>query len=329
MGVSETARIVVAERSSIGTARTLARRLAHVAGLGEQRVSEALIVASELATNLVVHAGGGAFLARASPGLLTLCTWDDGPGIADVPRAFGDGYSTSGTAGSGLGAVRRLADAVQVRSSRGAGTVLVADLGERPTRHAGFEADGLAIPLSGEGPCGDAWAVRTDGAALTVLLADGLGHGPEAAEASEAALAVLRDGPDREPVALLEAMHGALRRTRGAAVGVARLEPEQGRVRFTGVGNVAAVWVSPTERKALLSLHGIVGRELRHVTETSHALAPGDAVLLHTDGVREGFEPGAHRGVLLEDPLLAAAAIVRAHERGRDDVGVVLARVAG
>ncbi len=330
MALSDTARVLVADRSAIGTARTATRSLATTAGLDDHRTSEALIVASELATNLVSHAGGGSFAVRAAPGSLTLLAWDGGPGIPDVPRAFDDGFSTAGTAGTGLGAVRRLADRVEVRSSREDGTIVAARLGPAPgagPEH--FRVDGLTVPLGGAGPCGDAWAAREDGDALLVLLADGLGHGPHAAEAALSAVACLERGEHGEPGALLEAVHEELHRTRGAAVAIARIEPGLGQVRFAGVGNVTGLVLGGGARRTMLNHNGIVGRDVRRMQEVVYPLAPGSSIVLHTDGVRDGWDPVDHPGILREDPLLVAACVVRDGERGRDDTGVLVVHVGG
>ena len=61
-------------------------------------------VASELAANLFIHAGGGVFEISnlTEPSGLELMTVDDGPGIADVELALDEGFSTAGSLGCGL-----------------------------------------------------------------------------------------------------------------------------------------------------------------------------------------------------------------------------------
>lgn len=329
MAVTDTARLLVGDPSGIGAARGLARRMSLRAGFDDRGSSEAQIVATELATNLVRHARRGSFAVHTAPGELTLATWDDGPGIADVEAAFSDGFSTSGGSGTGLGAIRRLSLSADVLSSRADGTVVLVRLGRSaPADRPGstFSVGGWAIPMSGEGPCGDAFATRRDGDALTLVLADGLGHGPDAADAAQAALSCLPGPGDRSPAELLEAMHEQLRRTRGAAISIARLEPAAERVTFAGLGNVSGVVLTPTGRKTLLGHPGIVGREARRFEQHVHPLDPVATVLLHTDGVREGWTPERHPGVLREEPLVVASAVIRDAERGRDDVGVLVAR---
>src|SRR5688572_898685 len=104
--------VSVAEESQIGEARRAAARLAGEAGFSQADSGRASIVASELATNLLRHARGGELLLHATdPGAaqpaVEILSADKGPGMADVERCLEDGYSTNGTPGNGLGAVRR------------------------------------------------------------------------------------------------------------------------------------------------------------------------------------------------------------------------------
>src|SRR4051812_3936962 len=118
--------IPVADVSQVGEARRTAARLAGVAGLNETDAGRVAIVATELATNLVrpargVRGTGGEILiaAHRRPGedAVELLAIDAGPGIADLGRCLQDGFSTGGTAGNGLGAIRRLSDRFDVFSA--------------------------------------------------------------------------------------------------------------------------------------------------------------------------------------------------------------------
>src|SRR5690606_39656150 len=78
------------------------------------------------------------------------------------------------------------------------------------------EPTGITRPMTGQTICGDALAVRHDDGVPSLLVADGLGHGPLAAVASDAAVRAFLDAPSGPPVALLERVHAALGGTRGA-----------------------------------------------------------------------------------------------------------------
>lgn len=83
-------------------------------------------VVSELASNIVKYAGHGVIrveplLQDGKPGVCIRAI-DQGPGIADVEASFRDGFSTSGTLGLGLPAVRRLMDSTKIHCPEGGGT---------------------------------------------------------------------------------------------------------------------------------------------------------------------------------------------------------------
>ncbi|GAA2087681.1 hypothetical protein GCM10009759_09300 [Kitasatospora saccharophila] len=154
-------------------ARSAARQLAHRIGLLPERAAEVALAVSEAATNLRRHAVDGAMVLRVvrtdTEAALEFLTVDSGPGMADVPAALADGYSSGPTLGIGLGAIARLADAFDLHSLPGRGTVLAARFWMRtPAGRAAAAAGepvaaGLTRPMSGQELCGDAWAVRPVG----------------------------------------------------------------------------------------------------------------------------------------------------------------------
>src|SRR5262245_32645748 len=128
-------RVPVVEASQPSAARFAARDAAEAAGLADEDQYRAGLVATELATNLVKHGSGGEVLVRglrgAPTGAVEIIAIDRGPGIADIARSMTDGHSTAGTSGTGLGAVRRMADEFDIYSRPGRGTVVLARLRQR------------------------------------------------------------------------------------------------------------------------------------------------------------------------------------------------------
>src|SRR5580698_6689616 len=108
----EQRRHVIEEESQIGEARRDAQRLAIAYGLDATQTGRVAIAATELASNLLRHGGGGELLLQpirsGAAENIELLAIDKGRGMNDVARCLGDGYSTGGTSGTGLGAVRRL-----------------------------------------------------------------------------------------------------------------------------------------------------------------------------------------------------------------------------
>ncbi|MCX4744619.1 SpoIIE family protein phosphatase [Kitasatospora sp. NBC_01287] len=323
-------------------ARSAATALARRIGLGDQRAAEVALAITEAATNLRRHAVDGSLLLRVlrteEDAAVEFLTLDNGPGMRDIPYAMADGTSSAGTLGIGLGAIARLADTFDVHSLPDRGTVLVARFwgrGRVPAAAApgSLGVAGLTRPISGEESCGDAWAARWAAGpagpdrALLVMFCDGLGHGPLAAVASQRAVAAFRAGTAEAPADVLTGIHHALNGTRGGAAAVVRIEPAAGRVRFCGVGNISGFTSDPQKRHALLSAPGIVGHQLPTLRTHEQPLPPDGAVVLHSDGLTERWQPAALPGLLRHLPVVTAGLLLREAGVRRDDAGVVVARV--
>lgn len=326
--------VALDDRSQIGEARRLASSLAAEAELGESVRSDVGIVATETASNVIRHAGRGMLLVRrletGGGGVELLCL-DAGPGMKDVDACLADGFSTGGTPGGGLGAVGRRAHAFDVYSAVGHGTAVLARFWNRPddaVRRAARLVGGLALAMPGETASGDAWAASLGPGGTSVLLADGLGHGPMAAEAAAAAVAIFRVHPDARPADLIERLHAELRATRGAAVAVAVTDgPDSRELCYAGVGNLGAVLVDAARTRSLMSHNGTVGVQLHKTQELAYPW-PAEAILvMHSDGLMSNWRLDQYPGLLRRDPALVAGVLYRDFSRGRDDVSVVVQRM--
>ncbi|OQW31061.1 MAG: hypothetical protein A4E19_20630 [Nitrospira sp. SG-bin1] len=326
--------VPVTESSQPSAARREAVRLAQQEGLDEQEISKVALVVTELATNLVKHATRGELLIRpiernGTAGIEVL-SLDRGPGIHDVARALGDGYSTAGSPGSGLGALQRTAGEFDLYSQAGKGTVVVARIWSRhsPTLSSHGGALGVVHQAKpGETVCGDQWTVRWFADGWTCALADGLGHGMIAAAAAQPAVAAVRQAEGkRSAIELLRAAHEAAKPTRGAAFAVAVLDTEVAMVRFSGIGNIAAVVLNGDERRHLVSHNGILGHECRSATEYTQPWNKNALLLLHSDGIGTHWDFNQYPGLLSRDPSLIAGILYRDFTRGRDDATVLVVK---
>ncbi|MCE3554690.1 ATP-binding protein [Pseudonocardia sp. RS11V-5] len=333
--VEDVAWLPLDDPSGPGGARRAAEKLADQLGFPAQRVAEVGLAVTEIGTNVLRHAGGGAVLLRAvhldKTGGVEVVAVDAGPGMSDVPASSRDGHSTRGTLGVGLGAIGRLADALDIGSRPGKGTVLVARF--RPGRDAGPpgpDAAGVTRPLSGEQLCGDAYALREEGSRLWLMLCDGAGHGPLAAAASREAVRAFAEPerPPSTPVDALRAIHGAMSGTRGGAVAVAELDPDAGLVRFAGVGNVAGAVVSGTSKRSMISVGGIAGYRVPTLRAYDYPLPPDAVVVLHSDGVRPRWQ-AEDLALPRRSPVVVAAALLRDEGVRQDDASVVVGRAPG
>jgi anti-sigma regulatory factor (Ser/Thr protein kinase) len=304
-----------------GAALALATRL----GFPAPRADELALAVTEAATNLHKHARQGSMLLRITrdavrPGI-ELVTIDAGPGFRDTGAALRDGHSTSGTLGIGLGAINRLADFYDLYSMPGHGTALVARFWPAPGETAARCA-GLVRPITGETECGDVFGATKTEAGVTGVLCDGLGHGPLAAAAAAQGVAAVLEDPQAEPAALVERAHRRMTSTRGGAIGVAQVVGEV--VRFAGLGNIAAVILADGTRRSMLSVPGIAGHQARTIRQFEYTAPAGAAIILHSDGISNRWEPGGLPGLNARDPLVVGAAVLAEAGTRRDDAGVLV-----
>lgn len=317
----------IEESSGAAEARSVARGMARALGFDEAGAERAAIVASEACTNLIKHAGGGSLmLTPNSADHIELLAMDRGPGMASVPECLADGFSTTGTPGTGLGAIGRLSAFSDAYSQPGRGTVLFALIAKE--RYAKLSAPpicGLRAPKPGQEVCGDDWGWRAGRNRTTVMVADGLGHGPDAAAASRRAAEIFDRYPESGPAEVLEAIHLGLRSTRGAAVSVASMDPERRIIEFAGLGNVAG-FVCPrgAQTQQMVSMNGTAGLEGRAVfREFRYPWPEGAAVVLHSDGLTSHWNLADSPALLTRGPALIAGILFRDFRRLTDDATVV------
>jgi phosphoserine phosphatase RsbX len=182
---------------------------------------------------------------------------------------------------------------------------------------------------AGEARSGDVAVFAPSARGALVAAIDGLGHGDAAADAAEAAAAILSAHADDRPQDVLERCHKELRRTRGAVMTLAWFDVEAGTLEWTGVGNVEARLMrsSAAERHASpVILGGVVGYTLPQVRLGTVQLARDDAVVMATDGVRADYSASLDPGVPAQE--LAERVLAR-HGKGTDDALVVVVRYVG
>lgn len=323
--------VALADSSHVSAARQGVNRLTQALGFDGTQAGRAAIVATEAATNIVKHAGSGTLIARAlgfGEALgIELLAIDSGPGMHDFEASAVDGHSTAGTPGNGLGAIRRQSDEFEVYTRAGQGTILRALLwaDARPA-DGPYEIGALCVPKPGETVCGDAWGVVYGAHGATFLLADGLGHGPDASRAANLAVDALHQHAADSAVRILDRAHHKLKPTRGAAVAVMRHDKAASELAFAGIGNVSAVILESGARRAMVSHNGIVGANVHKSQEFRYPWPRGALLVAHSDGLETHWDLARYPGLVDCHPAVIAAVLFREHSRRRDDCGIVVAR---
>jgi len=109
-------------------ARQKGRELASELGFALTDLTLIATAISELARNIVLYAKQGEILIKPMQSGDRVCivvvARDKGHGIADIPQAMQDGFSTSGGLGLGLPGVKRLVDEFHLVSNANSGTTI-------------------------------------------------------------------------------------------------------------------------------------------------------------------------------------------------------------
>jgi len=319
----------VSDASQVGAVRRSATQMAASADFNVAEQSHVALVATELASNLVRHATGGQVLLR-SPGAggLELLSLDKGPGMTNVTQCLVDGYSTANGLGAGLGTMTRLATLWDIDSRPGVGTAVWLRMTSRQTASgpAAFDIGAICLPISGETVSGDAWGMRLTAEGGQIVVADGLGHGPFAAQASQQATRLLQDSAISTPQALLDAMHASMRETRGAAVSVAEINRARGDLRYAGVGNITGVLMTPQRAQHLLCHSGIVGHQMPRTQTVTYPWTSQALLVLHSDGLKCRWNLSEYPGLIRRHPSVIAGVLYRDFTRGSDDVTIIVVR---
>ena len=324
----------VTEKSQAAEARRHAASLAGILNLSRKDASNVAIIVTELAMNLAKHTTGGELLLhqlrhKTAVGVEVIAL-DKGPGMANIGQCLSDGYSSTGSPGTGLGAVQRLSTLFDVLSVPQLGTVVLVRYWSDPkverSSTGGFHVGAVSIPKPGESFSGDSWTIELTGNRAKFLLVDGLGHGQLAADASNAAIRafhkISQDGSANVLTAINKALHG----TRGAAVAVTEIEQLAGILRFAGIGNISScIWTRDGIKK-MVSLHGIVGADVRKIQEFSHPWPNQAILLMHSDGLHNRYVFEKYPGIMNRHPGIIAGVFYRDNNRGSDDSTVLVAR---
>ncbi len=330
MEVAFTEWVPITDATSVGEARRKALLAAQRLGFDESRSGELALLAAESSRNVLLHGGGGEIvisgMREKGSSLARILAMDNGPGIANVAQAMTDGYSTAGTMGGGMGAMQRMATALEIFTGR-KGTVLLLELGEAAPRD-GLRVAGMALPFPGERFCGDGWAVHHTAERMVVLLADGLGHGMDAAQAAQEAIATFRKRQDRAPGEILNYLHDALKKTRGAVAAVAEIRPGEGTLTYAGVGNISAVVLAEGASRNLVSHNGTLGMVTSRIQEFRVPWTPDAVLVMHSDGLQSKWDLSSYAGLIARHPAVIGGTLMRDFRRERDDASVVVVKAA-
>lgn len=328
-------RLKASDRSYFAILKKDIHALAAQGGFTDRRLGEIDIVVSEIVSNLSKHATGGELLVKLveDNGIrgIEIIAIDDGPGMHDVPRMMKDGVSTSKTLGHGLGAIQRLSDTFQLYSLKDWGSVLLSRIfnEELPYRKKEMlEVRSLVIPKPGETACGDAFGYIENRNDIRFFLADGLGHGQDAAVAANAAVNAFKECTEESPVEILRTINQAVKKTRGLVGTVVVFDIRSRRWKICGIGNILTRLQSPGMLKNYVAYNGIIGLNIpRTMKDQEMPYEPMHQLVMCSDGIRSRWETLRHQGLTRYDLSIMNAVIFKDFGRDTDDMSVVSCKI--
>lgn len=332
--------LYITESSQVAEARRLISAISRSLGFNETEIGKIALVVTELATNLVKHGEReGHLIIRSLEGGqvngIEILSLDKGPGIEKVTEALQNGYSTRGSPGTGIGAIRRLSSVFDLYSLPSLGTAVLASIWSgqlpEPPDNMNLKIGGISLYKPGEEICGDAWAVEQSPDRSLILIADGLGHGIDAAESANEAVKIFQKNKHLTPTNMISTIHDGIKHTRGAAVAVAEVDADHEVIRFAGVGNISGAILSSLGVRHLVSHNGTVGKEIRRNQEFTYPWPVRNKdqlplLILHSDGLATHWDFNQYPGLSHRHPSLIAGVLYRDFKRGNDDVTVVVAK---
>ncbi|MBC8052215.1 MAG: SpoIIE family protein phosphatase [Sphingobacteriaceae bacterium] len=305
------------------------------AGFTSKKLGELDIIVAEMTSNLIKHAEKGELLMCISGEkdceYLELICIDSGPGISDPERMKVDGVSTTSTSGNGLGSIKRLSDYFEIYSILGWGTILLCRIYKNPDQQLKSKKiliRSLVVAKPGETLSGDGGMFSQNSEYFKLLVADGLGHGPEAHNVIVEARKAFSLCMENDPVEIIRFLHQAIKKTRGAVGTVVVYDFKRKVWKIAGVGNIATGMMNYQSVRNLMSYNGIIGHNIPN-NMSSQEMSSDDfhQIILCSDGLKSRWDTSKYPGIYKYDLSFLAAALYKDYARKTDDMSVVICNV--
>jgi len=323
------------DRSYFSLIKKEIHRTAAEAGMSATRINQLDLIVAEMTSNLFKYSDDGELLlgvfSNGGSPYIELISIDNGPGMVNPAKMMQDGVSTSNTLGHGLGSMKRLSDTFELYSQIGWGTILLARIYNEPEK-VNKKNDVVMRPIviykPGEKTSGDGFTYKRTDKYLKIMLADGLGHGPEANLAVNEAAAAFRVFPDYSPTQTLRFIHTAIKKTRGAVINILGYDFSRKVWTTAGVGNIALRMSGPVNFKNHMSYNGIVGHNIPgSMNDQEYPADEFNQAILCSDGIKTRIDMARYPMMYKYDSSILAAAIYKDHGRRNDDMSVVIAKL--
>ena len=160
------------------------------------------------------------------------------------------------------------------------------------------------------------------------MVADGLGHGPEAHKAVAAAREAFKLCPENDPAEILRFLHQAIKKTRGAVGTVVVYDLKRKLWKVAGVGNITTGMMNYLSVRNLMSYNGIIGHNIPNsISSIEISSDEFHQITLCSDGLKTRWDSTRYPGIYKYDSSFLAAALYKDYGRKTDDMSVVVCNV--
>lgn len=180
------------------------------------------------------------------------------------------------------------------------------------------------LPMAGETECGDRCGWWDTPERIILAVADGLGHGPEAALAAEVTMACIGSALDESIEQLFYRCDARLQSTRGVALSVAVIHKNTGVVTLASVGNIRTLLIGQGKDYRFGATRGIVGGGFGQLNPERCTFQTGEWLALFSDGLDE-FTDVRKALLQTEEPSAdCAASLLKKLATRSDDAALLL-----
>ncbi len=330
----------------IGTARRSIAQKCTDMGFSEHEIGQISIAVTELCTNIIKHNavdGKVIFTELCEGGRkgIEITIEDKGPGIADVDEVLRDGFSTKGTMGTGLGAVKRLMDSFEIYSNIKRnkylkypfeeifeGTVVTVKkwlTGKYIPFNDEIKLSVMSRPYPGFNINGDSYYVKNLKGKEIFAVIDGLGHGHEAHIASALAATIIEDNIHKNLTEIVVDVDSALKPTRGATMGIIIIDKFKKEFEYCSIGNIDIRYIGENGTEIMMPTNGMLGGKVNSIKVHRRIYNSGAAIVICSDGISTRWGIDNYPGILLKNPAILSNSIMRDFAKENDDATVLVA----
>jgi len=243
-----------------------------------------------------------------------------------------DGYSTKGSLGIGLGAVKRLMSDFELNSKNGVkkklfGTKIVTRKYISQKREI-YKDDMIRTHFGiftrskfGEEYNGDGYYLKYFDKKTLAVVIDGLGHGKSASEATVKTHQYLEENYDKPLKVIITDLHERLKRTRGVAISLAIIDDAKCTLEYLAIGNVLTKKYNQRDSKTFVNYNGTLGHALRSFKVIEYPWPKGSVLIITSDGISSKYEP---QNIYGRNPIIIANSILKNYGKVHDDATVLV-----